>query len=222
MRSSYTDFVTHCYIVLFRISKPNAVAWERIDAMTDPSDLQGLPDDLPIPEDDGAADHLLDAAVPAIALPSTSGQAVDLADAARETLVLYVYPATGVPGQPLPAGWDEIPGARGCTPQSCAFRDSARDLADLGASVFGLSAQSLTEQREFSGRERIPYPLLHDGGFRLADELGLPSFEVDGRRYYRRLTFIARRGQIEKVFYPVFPPQENAADVVAWLERDGA
>jgi peroxiredoxin len=190
--------------------------------MIDPTgDLHGLPDDLPVPEDDGAADHLPGASVPRIALPSTSGQAVDLAAAARQTLVVYVYPATGVPGQPLPAGWDSIPGARGCTPQNCAFRDSAQDLAELGAAVFGLSAQGLAEQREFSEREHLPYPLIHDGGFRLADELSLPTFEADGGRYYRRLTFTARRGRIEKVFYPVFPPQENAADVVAWLRQGG-
>lgn len=190
--------------------------------MSDPvSDLHGLPDDLPVPEDDGAADHLRGASVPVIALPSTSGQAVDLADTARKTLVVYVYPATGVPGRPLPAGWDDIPGARGCTPQNCAFRDSTRELAELDAAVFGLSAQSLAEQREFSEREHIPYPLIHDGAFRFADDLGLPSFEADGRRYYRRLTFIARGGRIEKVFYPVFPPQENATDVVAWLRQGG-
>jgi peroxiredoxin len=192
-------------------------------AMTEPSgDLRALPDDLPVPEDDGAADHLPGASVPATELPTTSGRVVDLAGEARGTLVLYVYPATGVPGRPLPSGWDGIPGARGCTPQNCAFRDSVHELAELGAAVFGLSAQSLTEQREFAQRERIPYPLLHDGEFRLADELGLPSFAVDGGRYYRRLTFIARGGRIEKVFYPVFPPQENAADVVAWLRRHSA
>jgi len=190
--------------------------------MTDPTaDLHRLPDGLPVPEDDGAADHLQGVSVPAITLPSTSGQTVDLAGAARGTLVLYVYPATGVPGRPLPAGWDGIPGARGCTPQNCAFRDSAQDLADLGAAVFGLSAQSLAEQQEFSEREQVPYPLIHDGAFHLADELGLPGFEAGGQRYYRRLTFIASRGRIEKVFYPVFPPQENAADVVAWLRLNG-
>jgi peroxiredoxin len=191
--------------------------------MTDSGgELHALPDDLPVPEDDGAADRLSGSPVPAVSLPSTSGQLVDLADAARETLVLYVYPATGVPGRPLPPGWDDIPGARGCTPQSCAFRDSAQELGALGASVFGLSAQSLAEQREFSEREHMPYPLLHDGEFRLAEALGLPSFEAGGQRYYRRLTFVAHRGRIEKVFYPVFPPQENAADVVAWLLRHTA
>jgi peroxiredoxin len=181
------------------------------------SDLHALPADLPIPEDDGAADHLPDAVVPSVVLQGTSGEPVNLADAARGTLVVYVYPHTGVPGQPLPAGWDRIPGARGCTPQSCAFRDSAQELANLGATVFGLSAQSLVDQREFAGREHVPYPLLNDSEFRLAGELGLPTFEAGGSRYYRRLTFIAERGRIAKVFYPVFPPQDNAADVIAWL-----
>lgn len=191
--------------------------------MTEPtSDLHGLPDDLPVPEDDGAADHLANAPLPAVVLPSTSGEAVNLADVAERTMVLYVYPGTGVPGRALPIGWDQIPGARGCTPQSCAFRDRAQELAALGASVFGLSAQSLDEQREFAEREHIPYPLLHDGEFRLAEELGLPSFEADNGRYYRRLTLIARQGRIAKVFYPVFPPQENAAEVGAWLQHHRA
>jgi peroxiredoxin len=183
-----------------------------------PADIHALSADLPIPEDDGAADHLHRAAVPSVVLPTTAGEPVDLADAAHGTLVVYVYPKTGVPGQPLPAGWDRIPGARGCTPQNCAFRDSAQELASLGATVFGLSAQSIDEQREFAEREHIPYPLLNDSEFRLAAELGLPTFEAeDGSRYYRRLTFIARQGRVAKVFYPVFPPQDNAADVIAWL-----
>jgi peroxiredoxin len=182
------------------------------------ADLHALPDDLPVPEDDGAADHLADAEVPSVVLSATSGQPVDLAAAAGEdVLIVYVYPQTGVPGRPVPAGWDRIPGARGCTPQSCAFRDSARMLTELGATVLGLSAQSLDEQREFAEREGLPYPLLNDSEFQLAKELGLPTFEANGVRYYRRLTFIAHRRQVVKVFYPVFPPQDNAADVTAWL-----
>lgn len=183
-----------------------------------PPDIHTLPDDLPIPEDDGAAGHLPNAVLPSVVLPATTGEPVDLADVGKKTLVVYVYPKTGVPGQPLPAGWDRIPGARGCTPQSCAFRDSAQELVDLGATVFGLSAQSLDEQREFAEREHIPYPLLNDSGFRLAAALGLPTFEDgEGNRYFRRLTFIVQGGRVAKVFYPVFPPQNNAADVIAWL-----
>lgn len=181
------------------------------------TDLHALPANLPIPKDDGAADHLLDARVPSVVLAASGGGSVDLSHVAQETLVAYVYPATGVPGQPLPSGWDDVPGARGCTPQSCAFRDHARELATLGASVLGLSAQGIEEQREFAEREHIPYALLNDGEFMLASELGLPTFELNAIRYYRRLTFIARAGHIAKVFYPVFPPQQNAAEVVGWL-----
>jgi len=186
--------------------------------------LHSLPDDLPVPEDDGAADHLADASVPSVVLAASAGEPVDLAPAAtcEGALVVYVYPQTGVPGRPLPTGWDRIPGARGCTPQSCAFRDSVSDLIDLGATVFGLSAQPLDEQRDFAKREHLPYPLLNDGDFRLAEELALPTFEANGTRYYRRLTFIARQGQIVKVFYPVFPPQDNAADIIAWLRAEAS
>jgi len=181
-------------------------------------DLHALPADLPVPEDDGAADHLLNSVVPSVVLQATNGEFIDLAAVADAgILVVYVYPQTGVPGQPVPDGWDRIPGARGCTPQSCAFRDSARGLAGLGATVFGLSAQNVGEQREFAEREHLPYPLLNDIKFRLAEEFGLPTFEANGVRYYRRLTFIARRGRMTRVFYPVFPPQDNAADVIAWL-----
>lgn len=150
-------------------------------------------------------------------LPSTLGGLLDVRDAARDLLVVYVYPRTGRPGEPLPAGWDEIPGARGCTPQSCAFRDHVSDLAAHGASVIGVSAQSPAEQREFAQREQIPYPLLSDSELRLAETLGLPTFDVAGMTLYRRLTFIAQAARIHKVFYPVFPPERNASDVLAWL-----
>jgi peroxiredoxin len=197
---------------------------EKISAVNDEApNLHALPSDLPVPDDDGAADRLPGAQVPSVVLSATDGERVDLAAAAAGDgfLVVYVYPQTGVPGRPLPSDWDSIPGARGCTPQGCAFRDSARELTELGASVFGLSAQPLAEQREFAAREHLSYLLLNDSGFRLAEELGLPTFEVDGDSYYRRLTFIARRGRIAKVFYPVFPPQDNAADVIAWLRSVG-
>ncbi|HST55986.1 MAG TPA: peroxiredoxin [Solirubrobacteraceae bacterium] len=183
-------------------------------------DYLQLPDDLPVPSDDGAAAHLTGAELPRLSLASTLGDALDLHElAAHELLVAYVYPRTGVPGQPSPAGWDQIPGARGCTPQSCAFRDHASDLAALGARVAGISAQSPAEQREFAEREHIPYPLLSDPELLLARELRLPTFDVPGMRLYRRLTFIARASRIERVFYPVFPPDRNAAEVVAWLSR---
>lgn len=184
-------------------------------------DLHQLPDDLPIPEDDGAATHLPGAVLPSFALATTSGGAVDLRATANEgVLVVYVYPQTGGPGRPVPRGWDRIPGARGCTPQSCAFRDNIGELADLEATVFGVSAQSLDEQREFAEREHLPYPLLNDSEFRLAEELGLPTFEANGLRFYRRLTLVAEAGRIVKIFYPVFPPQDNPAEVIAWLRAE--
>ena len=176
-----------------------------------------LPPDLPVPEDDGAADHLRSAELPALTLPSTSDEPVDLARAAAGTLVLYVYPRTGVPGEPMPEGWDEIPGARGCTPQNCAFRDLYRELRALGATVHGLSAQPLSEQREFATREHIPYPLLNDSGLDLRDDPGLPTFEAAGMTLYKRLTLIAREGRIEEVIYPVFPPGSDAAKAVTLL-----
>ena len=176
-------------------------------------------DDRPVPVDDGAASHLHGARVPSGVLPSTLGGLLDISDAARDLLVVYVYPRTGRPGEPLPAGWDEIPGARGCTPQSCAFRDDVSDLATHGASVIGVSAQSPAEQLEFAQREHIPYPLLSDSGLRLAETLGLPTFEVAGMTLYRRLTFIARAAHIQKVFYPVFQPEHNASEVLAWLSK---
>ena len=182
------------------------------------TDFTSLPENLPVPEDDGAANHLPGSEVPAVALPSTLGGEVDLALAARERLVVYVYPRTGVPGEPLPDGWDDIPGARGCTPQSCAFRDASEDLARHGATLIGISAQTPQEQTEFAERAHITYPLLSDHELALADAMGLPTFETSGLRLYKRLTFVAEQGRIVKVFYPVFPPDRNAADVIAWLE----
>ena len=169
-----------------------------------------------MPEDDGAADGLEGRDLPDLTFESTTGEPVRLRDAG-DTLVLYVYPATGVPGQPLPEGWDDIPGARGCTPENCAFRDHADELAELGATVHGLSAQDLGEQRDFAERERMPYALLNDGELTLARELGLPTFDDGRRTLYKRITLIARDGRIEKVFYPIFPPDEHAGDVLAAL-----
>ena len=182
-----------------------------------PSDYSGLPADLPVPVDDGAAGHLAGTSLPAVSLQATGGVTIDLDVPASGALVVYVYPATGVPGRALPDGWDATPGARGCTPQSCAFRDRHADLVDLGAAIVGLSAQPIAEQEEFAAREHLPYPLLNDSAFALEREIGVPTFELGGRRYYRRLTLVAVAGRIEKVFYPVFPPQENAAEVAAWL-----
>ena len=182
-----------------------------------PEDFRQTPPDLPPPVDDGGADHLTGLALPPLRLPSTLGGALDLGGHAG-LLVAYVYPRTGRPGEPLPDGWDAIPGARGCTPQSCAFRDRASGFAALGAEIVGISAQTPQEQREFAEREHIPYPLLSDPSLRLDEAIGLPTFTAAGLRLYRRLTLVARDGRIEKVFYPVFPPERNAGDVLAWLE----
>ena len=177
-----------------------------------------LPDGLPVPEDDGAADHLPGVEVPAVTLASTEGGTVDLAEAAAGLLVAYVYPRTGIPGEPLPDGWDDIPGARGCTPQSCAYRDTREEFERLGAGLVGISAQPAAEQREFAERERIPYPLLSDHRLRLsARPLLLPTFEAGGMTLYRRLTLVAEAGRVVRVFYPVFPPDRDAAAVLAWL-----
>jgi peroxiredoxin len=179
----------------------------------DERDLYTLPPGLPVPEDDGAADHLTGAELPHLELDSTQGP-VDIA-----TLdVLYVYPRTGKPGEPSLPGWDSIAGARGCTPQSCGFRDHAAELAELGAArVAGLSAQTLAEQREFAERNHMPFPVIADPELRLRDALRLPTFEVAGHTLYRRLALVAVGGWIAKVFYPVFPPDRNAQDVVDWL-----
>jgi peroxiredoxin len=180
-------------------------------------DYRVQPSNLPAPVDDGAADHLPGLELPNETLSSTQGGTLELGAATHKLAVVYIYPSTGVPGRPLPEGWDEIPGARGCTPQSCAFRDHVLELAAYGASVLGLSAQRPDEQHQFAQREHIPYPLLSDPEFRLAATLRLPTFEADGRRYYRRLTFIARERRIAKVFYPIFPAHRNASQVLSWL-----
>ena len=134
-------------------------------------------------------------------------------------LVVYVYPRTGTPGEPSPPGWDAIPGARGCTPQSCAFRDHRAELDELGAEVLGLSAQPTAEQAEFAAREHLPFALLSDVGLVLAEALSLPTFEAGGMRLYKRITLVVEAGAVAKAFYPVFPPDRNAADVVAWLRE---
>jgi peroxiredoxin len=179
------------------------------------SDPYTLPHDLPVPVDDGAADHLTGALLPDVFLPSSQG-AVNV----RDFTVLYLYPRTGRPGRPMLLGWDAIPGARGCTPQSCAFRDHSAELAALGASVAGLSAQSLDDQLEFAERNHMPFPIISDEWLELARDPGLPTFEVEGLTLYKRLALISERGRIIKVFYPVFPPDRNAQDVVDWLEAN--
>jgi peroxiredoxin len=177
-----------------------------------------LPAGLPVPEDDGGADHLPGLQIPSLRLESTQGE-LDLAREAAELLVLYVYPRTGRPGVEPPDGWDATPGARGCTPQSCGYRDHTEELRGLGARVVGLSAQSIDDQRETAERLELPHAVAADPELRLAGALGLPTFDFDGGRLYKRLSLVAEGGRIVKVFYPVFPPDENAAQVVAWLRQ---
>jgi peroxiredoxin len=179
-------------------------------------DLLSLPADLPVPEDDGACDHLSGLSLPAIPLPTTDGGTVDLSTLSGRTVV-YAYPRTGQSDRPPGSDWDRIPGARGCTPQSCAFRDHHAELQALGARVFGLSTQDSDYQREAAERLHLPFPLLSDVELTLTGAIRLPTFEYQGMTLIKRLTLVIRDGRIEYVFYPVFPPDQNAVDVVAWL-----
>ena len=182
--------------------------------------LDSLPRDLPVPEDDGAASHLPGKVMPPVALASTDGSAVrvDVTPETAERLVLYAYPRTGRPGEePLAADWDLIPGARGCTPESCAFRDHAADLRQAGAVVAGLSTQDTAYQREAADRLRLPFPLLSDADLVLTRSLDLPTFTIAGQTLLKRLTLVVRQGVIEHVFYPVFPPDAHAAAVLEWV-----
>jgi peroxiredoxin len=180
-------------------------------------DVYSLPPDLPVPEDDGAADHLPGQMLPQLTLDSSQGP-VSMRELSIERLVLYIYPRSGRPGSPTPPEWDAIPGARGCTPQSCGFRDHAAELAGLGALVAGLSAQPLDEQVEFAERNHMPYPVIADPERKLGAALRLPTFEFEGLTLYKRMALVVEACAIAKVFYPVFPPDQNAAEVLQWLE----
>jgi peroxiredoxin len=176
-----------------------------------------LPADLPVPEDDGAAHHLAGMQLPEVALQATDGTQVDLARLAGRTVV-YIYPRTGRPGVALPDGWDAIPGARGCTPQSCSFRDHFAELKALGvAHLFGLSTQDTDYQREAVDRLHLPFAVLSDAGLRLTRALRLPIFEVAGMVLLKRMVLVIDDGVIVKAFYPVFPPDESATVVAGWL-----
>ncbi len=176
-----------------------------------------LPPDIPVPQDDGAARHLIGMKLPDIALAATSGPAVNLSKLKGRT-VLYVYPRTGVPGVDAPPGWDDIPGARGCTPQSCGFRDHFAELKALGvAGVYGLSTQDTGYQREAAERLHLPFPILSDADLKLARALNLPTFSTSGMTLFKRMALVIDDGTIVKAFYPVFPPDKNAQEVVAWL-----
>jgi peroxiredoxin len=181
-----------------------------------------LPPDLPVPTDDGGARHLAGSKLPALALAATNGSLVDLSQLTGRT-VLYVYPRTGRPGVPLPDGWDSIPGARGCTPQSCGFRDHLAEMKKLGvSSVFGLSTQDSNYQGEVVERLHLPFPLLSDVDLKFTRALNLPTLAVAGMTLLKRMALVIDDGTIVKVFYPVFPPDKNAEEVVAWLSEEGS
>jgi peroxiredoxin len=179
-----------------------------------------LPPDLPVPQDDGRARHLTGIRLPDVELPATSGSRVNLSKLKGRTVV-YIYPRTGVPGVDAPPGWDDIPGARGCTPQSCGFRDHFADLKALGVSqVFGLSTQDTDYQREAADRLHLPFPILSDAELDFATGLHLPMFMASGMTLLARMALVIEDGKIVKVFYPVFPPDKNAEEVVAWLRAN--
>ena len=178
-----------------------------------------LPPNIPAPQDDGAARHLAGMKLPDIALPATAGAAVNLAKLKGRTVV-YIYPRTGVPGQDLPTGWDAIPGARGCTPQSCGFRDHFGELKRLGvAQLYGLSTQDTAYQQEAANRLHLPFAILSDDKLAFTRALKLPTFSVDGMTLLKRMALVIDDGVITKAFYPVFPPDKNAEEVIAWLQR---
>jgi peroxiredoxin len=194
------------------------------DAQCRPPDpFADLPAGLPVPQDDGAAAHLQGLRMPTLALPSTDGRdvRVDAPPSGFERLVLYFYPKTGRPGVPMPAGWDDIPGARGCTPEACGFRDHAEELAAAGASVAGVSSQTTADQLEAAARLGLPFPLLSDSNLALTDAIGLPTFRAGGEVLIKRLTLVVRDGVVEHVFYPVFPPDRHAEEVLRYIRSTG-
>jgi peroxiredoxin len=177
-----------------------------------------LPTSIPIPQDDGGAKHLSGMRMPDLALPATDGSSVNLSKLKGRT-VIYVYPRTGVPGVALPAGWDDIPGARGCTPQSCSFRDHFGELKRLGvAQLYGLSTQDTAYQQEAASRLHLPFPILSDEKLALTKAINLPTFTAAGMTLIKRMALVLDNAVITKVFYPVFPPDKNAEEVIAWLQ----
>ncbi|MDD2833206.1 MAG: peroxiredoxin [Methylotenera sp.] len=182
------------------------------------SQFNTLPDELPIPVDDGLAAHLEGTYLPSISFKSTNGHTVDLSHI-KHRLVVYIYPLTGRPDVALPVGWDAIPGARGCTPQACDFSNHYQELRALNTVVYGLSSQSTAYQSELKNRLHLPFDLLSDCDFLLRNALNLPTFKVRELALYKRLTIVAELGVINKVFYPVFPPNQNAAQVIDWLKN---
>jgi peroxiredoxin len=188
------------------------------------ADLHTLPPDLPVPVDDGAGDHLPGAPAPSVLLRSTAGRWVDLAEIAERPSVLFFYPRTGEAGKPAGPEWNAIPGARGCTPQSCGFRDLYREFCALGVAVYGVSTQETAYQREFVARHHVPFEILSDRDLSLTRGLRLPTFEYPVERggpttLIKRMAWYVERGRIERIWYPVFPPDRNAETVLGWLRE---
>ena len=180
------------------------------------TNLYQLPDDLPVPIDDGACDHLQGMSLPSLLLETSSGNSLDLSQE-KDIVVIFFYPMIGSPDSPPMEDWNDIPGARGCTPQICSFRDSYNELKELGARIFGASAQVIEEQSEAAVRLELPFELLNDSAFKLTESLKLPTFEYQEVKMIKRLTLVMVDGVIRKVFYPVFPPNENVNHVIFWL-----
>jgi peroxiredoxin len=183
------------------------------------TNLMQLPPNLPRPKDDGGARHLKGMVLPDVELPSTANRRVNLSKVSAPRVVIYAYPMTGRPDRQLPRGWDDIPGARGCTPETCGFRDHHKDLAKLQTEVFGVSTQDTPYQQEMVKRLEVPFEVLSDEHMELTRALKLPIFTVEGMTLLKRLTLVARNARIEHVFYPVFPPDQHAVEVIAWLKK---
>lgn len=204
-----------------RLDRSAGRSFTNEDATTD---YTTLPEGLPVPEDDGAADHLPGSPTPELTLPTSDGGSIDLSALGPGRTVIYLYPFTGRPGVDLPEGWDAIPGARGCSTEACDFRDHFQELRDAGAErVFGFSSQDPAYQAEVVERLRLPFSMISDEHLELADALGLPTFAAPGHeRLCARLTLVIRDGAVEHAFYPIFPPNEHARQVLEWLKRNPA
>ena len=230
--AAYRDSIQEIDQIIATLQARRALLVERLDESasrtfqkeTTMTDYTTLPAGLPVPEDDGAAAHLPGTAIPPLAFAATDGRTVDLSRHDAGRTIVYLYPLTGRPGVDLPDGWDSIPGARGCSTEACDFRDHFDELAAEGVTaVFGMSSQDTAYQAEVVDRLRLPFPMLSDEDFRLADALTLPTFAAEGHdRLYSRLTLVIRDGRVEHAFYPIFPPNTHAQQVLGWLRENPA
>ncbi|MGV9799571.1 MerR family transcriptional regulator [Mycobacterium sp. NPDC003449] len=226
----YRDSIAEIDRIVAALTSRRALLAGRLDEIDEiltrrtesPADYTTLPSGLPEPTDDGRAAHLPGIRIPAVALTASSGDRVNLADLPPGRTIVYLYPLTGRPGVDLPDGWDAIPGARGCSTEACNFRDHFDELRDLGvAAIYGLSSQSPQYQAEVVDRLHLPFQMLSDPAFAVADALNLPTFAATGHpKLYSRLTLVIRDGVVEHVFYPIFPPNTHAEQVRAWLAQN--